>query len=64
MVIAPSGTKLTAIDWNWGDGITLTGCSYFPETHDYASPGQYQVVVTATFSNGLQLVAREAVTVQ
>ncbi len=64
VVIAPSGTKLTAIDWNWGDGITLTGCSYFPETHDYASPGQYQVVVTATFSNGLQLVAREAVTVQ
>jgi len=46
-----------------GDGITLSGCSYFPETHDYASPGQYHVVVTTTFSNGLQLVATETVTV-
>jgi serine/threonine protein kinase/PKD repeat protein len=63
VVIAPGGAKLTGIDWNWGDGITQTGCSYFPETHDYASAGQYHVVVTTTFSNGLQLEATETVTV-
>jgi serine/threonine protein kinase/PKD repeat protein len=63
VVIAPPGTTLTAIDWNWGDGTKLTGCAYFPETHDYASPGQYHVVVTATFSNGLQLAATETVSV-
>jgi serine/threonine protein kinase/PKD repeat protein len=63
VVIAPSGTKLTAIDWNWGDGVTLTGCSYFPETHVYASVGRYRVVVTTTFSNGQRLEATETVTV-
>ena len=63
VVIAPPGSVLTGIDWNWGDGITQTGCAYFPETHDYASAGQYTVVVTTTFSNGSQLEATETVSV-
>jgi len=63
VVIAPSGTALTGIDWNWGDGITQAGCGYFPETHDYAGAGQYTVVVTTTFSNGSQLEATETVSV-
>lgn len=63
VVIAPEGTSLTAIDWNWGDGTTLLGCVYFPETHTYAASGTYTVVVTTTFTDGSQLQASEEVTV-
>jgi PKD repeat protein len=63
VVIAPDGTQLTGIDWNWGDGTSQTGCDYFPETHDYASAGQYTVVVTTTFTDGSQLQATETVSV-
>lgn len=63
VVIAPPGTLLTGIDWNWGDGTTQTGCVYFPETHDYAVAGEYDVTVTTTFTNGSQLQASEEVSV-
>lgn len=63
LVIAPTGTLLTGIDWNWGDGTTQTGCVYFPESHTYAAAGQYDVVVTATFTNGSALEASEEVQV-
>jgi PKD domain len=63
VVIAADGTQLTGIDWNWGDGTTLSGCSYFPESHTYSSAGTYTVVVTATESNGGQLQTSESVTV-
>jgi serine/threonine protein kinase len=63
VVIAPQGTVLTGINWNWGDGITQTGCAYFPETHDYANTGQYTVVVTTTFSDGSELRETETVSV-
>ena len=62
-VIAPEGTSLTGIDWNWGDGTTETGCDYFPQSHTYAQSGQYTVVVTTTFTDGTDLQASETVTV-
>lgn len=33
--------------WRWGDGSILTGC--FPQTHTYASAGEYGVEVTAPY---------------
>lgn len=63
VVIAPAGTLLTAIDWNWGDGNTQTGCEYFPETHRYARAGRYDVVVTTTFSDGARSRASETISV-
>ena len=62
-VMAPEGTSLTGIDWNWGDGTTETGCDYFPQSHTYAQSGQYTVVVTTTFTDGTDLQASETVTV-
>ena len=62
-VIAPEGTSLTGIDWNWGDGTTEVGCDYFPQSHTYAQSGQYTVVVTTTFTDGTELQASELVTV-
>ncbi len=62
-VIAPQGTSLTGIDWNWGDGTVLIGCVYFPESHTYHQTGEYTVVVTTTFTNGTKLQASENVTV-
>ena len=49
-MIAPEGTSLTGIDWNWGDGTTEIGCYYFIQSHTYARSGQYTVVVTTTFT--------------
>ncbi|MGO9298961.1 MAG: fibronectin type III domain-containing protein [Acidimicrobiales bacterium] len=63
VVIAPEGTLLTGIDWNWGDGTIQTGCVYFPQSHTYQEAGTYNVVVTTTFTDGTQLQASEDVTV-
>lgn len=63
VVIVPEGSSLTGIDWSWGDGSTLTGCSYFPESHTYAKNGTYTVTVTTTGTNGFELKASETVNV-
>jgi hypothetical protein len=63
IVIAPDGTELEGIDWNWGDGTVQTGCVYFPETHVYASPGSYTITVTTPFTNGTELQKSETTTV-
>lgn len=59
--VATPGPDVSAIAWNWGDGNTATG--YFPESHVYASPGQYTVEATASYLDGSKAVASEAVTV-
>jgi hypothetical protein len=63
VVIVTQGSTLTGIDWNWGDGTTLAGCSYFPQSHAYAHAGDYTVTVTTTGTNGFQLETTEMVSV-
>lgn len=56
-----AGATITSLTWQWGDGQTTTG--FFPQTHTYAQSGTYNVVVTATDSNGLTGSASESVSV-
>jgi PKD repeat protein len=35
-----------SIQWDWGDG-TLEKHRFFPASHTYTAPGQYEVKVTA-----------------
>ncbi len=63
VVVAPPGTRPTSLDWNWGDETAEAGCLYSPQTHTYRAGGTYQVTVDATFSDGSQLHATEAVAV-
>ena len=49
-----SGTRITRIHWDWGDGRSEDlGPPGFPATHTYAKDGTYAITVTAYDSNGL-----------
>ena len=63
VVIVTPGDTLTAINWYWGDGSSQTGCVYFPGSHTYTENGTYDVIVTATGTNGFVLETSEEVTV-
>ncbi len=63
VVIVTPGDSLTAIDWNWGDGTTQSGCAYFPESHTYAASGTYTVRVTALGTNHFRLQRTETITI-
>jgi hypothetical protein len=45
-----SGTKISEIYWDWGDGST--GDSWFEATHTYANSGTYTIMVTTHQSDG------------
>jgi PKD repeat protein len=64
LVVVTSGSTLTGIDFDWGDGTApAVGCNYFPQSHTYATAGQYTVTVTVTGTNGFELQQSEIVTV-
>jgi len=46
-----SGTTITRIQWDWGDGYSED--HWFPASHTYSRPGTYDVAVTAHQSDGL-----------
>ncbi|MGB3731830.1 PKD domain-containing protein [Microbacterium sp.] len=56
----PSGT-ITGYSWNFGDG-SAASTSAAP-THEYATPGKYDVILTVTDSRGLSASTTQTVTV-
>lgn len=48
-VTSPTGAEITAYAWDFGDGSTGSGAT---ATHEYAQPGTYQVLLTATDTDG------------
>jgi PKD domain/Galactose oxidase, central domain len=54
--------SLLPFSFNWGDGTATTG--WFPQSHTYNSPGNFQVCVTATDSFGTSTTTCESATVQ
>jgi subtilase family serine protease len=50
-----SGTTITRLHWNWGDGYEED--HWFPTSHTYANYGDYTITVTAYQSDGLTSTA-------
>jgi PKD repeat protein len=47
VTIAPNNTPITQIDWDFGDGTTITTFDTQPVTHNYSSNGTYTVTMVA-----------------
>ncbi len=45
-----TGTTITRVNWNWGDGVIEDHA--VPNTHTYAGAGSYTIIVTAFQSDG------------
>ena len=45
-----TGTTITSISWDWGDGDTSS--SFFPATHTYCATGMYNITATSHQSDG------------
>jgi hypothetical protein len=54
--------QLQPFSFNWGDGTISTG--WFPQSHTYNSPGNFQICVTATDSFGGTTTNCESASVQ
>jgi hypothetical protein len=56
-----SGTVISKIGWNWGDGSAED--SWFPATHTYANSGTYTITVTSYQSDGLSTIQTTRATI-
>lgn len=56
-----SSTGVAYVEWNWGDGKSDAG--FFPRSHNYASPGEFTVTVTAHYNDGSTASSHQPVNV-
>jgi hypothetical protein len=52
-----NGAQLSSVVFNFGDGSITQPNTDITQQHSYASPGNYTITATETFSNGTQAIA-------
>jgi len=53
-------TGISSVSWDFGDGQSATGVSV---EHQYSNPGEYEVLLTVTSTNGCSNTRRQLVTI-